>query len=107
VIALLASTALVFAVSGTHDRIAAAEARDLQASLSQVLPHRFADNDLLADTLEIGNGDGTSKRVYLARQQGEVAAAIFQTSARGYAGDVLVLVASTGRRAARRARPQA
>jgi electron transport complex protein RnfG len=60
--------------------------------LAQVLPERFADNDLLADTLEIGNGDGTSKRVYLARRQGEVAAAIFQTSARGYAGDVLVLV---------------
>ncbi len=92
VIALVASAALAFAVSGTRERIAAAEARDLQASLSQVLPERFADNDLLADTLEIGNGDGSSKRVYLARRQGEVAAAIFQTSARGYAGEVLVLV---------------
>jgi RnfABCDGE-type electron transport complex G subunit len=52
----------------------------------------FADNDLLADTLEIGNGDGSSRRVYRARRQGEVAAAIFQTSARGYSGDVLVLI---------------
>jgi len=92
VIALVASAALAFAVNGTRERIVAAEARDLQASLAQVLPERFADNDLLADTLEIGNGDGSSRRVYLARRQGEVAAAIFQTSARGYSGDVLVLV---------------
>jgi hypothetical protein len=32
-IALLASAALAFAVSATHERIVAAEARDLQASL--------------------------------------------------------------------------
>ncbi len=30
--------------------------------------------------------------MHTARRQGEVAAAIFQTSARGYSGDVLVLV---------------
>ncbi len=92
VMALLASAALVFAVAGTRDRIVAAEARDLQTSLLQVLPENFADNDLLADTLEIGGDNGTKKLVYRARRKGEVAAAIFQTSARGYAGDVLVLI---------------
>ena len=92
VMALLASAALVFAVAGTRDRIAAAEARDLQTSLSQVLPENYAENDLLADTLQVGDGDGTKKLVYRARRQGEVAAAIFQTSARGYAGEVLVLI---------------
>ena len=92
VMALLASAALVFAVAGTRDRIAAAEARDLQISLSQVLPENYAENDLLADILQVGDGDGTKKLVYRARRQGEVAAAIFQTSARGYAGEVLVLI---------------
>jgi electron transport complex protein RnfG len=93
VIALLAASALVFAVGVTRDRIAAAEALDLQTSLLQVLPENFADNDLLADTLEIGDAEGKKKRIYRARRQGVVTAAIFETAARGYAGDIVVLIA--------------
>ncbi|MEF8701492.1 MAG: electron transport complex subunit RsxG [Candidatus Accumulibacter sp. UW26] len=93
VIALLAASALVLAVGVTRDRIAAAEALDLQTSLLQVLPENFADNDLLADALEIGAVEGKKKRIYLARRQGAVTAAIFETAARGYAGDIVVLIA--------------
>jgi hypothetical protein len=53
VVALVASAALVFANALTQGPIAEAEARDLQASLAQVLPEGFADNDLLKDTVEL------------------------------------------------------
>jgi len=88
--ALAASAALVFANHATRDAIAAAEARDLQASLAQVLPAGFADNDLLADTLLVD--DGVPRTVYRARRQGAVAGAVFRSSARGYAGDVVTLM---------------
>lgn len=91
VMALVASAALVIANDRTHEPIARAEAADMQASLSQVLPEGFADNDLLKDTLDIM--DGTEKRqVYLAKKNGAVTGAVFRTSARGYAGDIVVLM---------------
>ncbi|MDP1613185.1 MAG: electron transport complex subunit RsxG [Sulfuritalea sp.] len=90
IMALLASAALVFANHATREAIAAAAARDLQTSLAQVLPAGFADNDMLADTLQVGGSAG--KRVYRARRQGAVTGAVFQTAARGYAGDVVVLI---------------
>lgn len=89
--ALLASAALALANDLTRGRIAAAEARDLQATLAQVLPAGFADNDMLADTLRIG-AEGGGRLVYRARRSGRVVGAVFQNSARGYAADITVLV---------------
>ncbi len=88
--ALLASAALVVVNGLTRDRIAAAEARDLQAMLAQVLPAGFADNELLADTRRIGADGG--QLVYRARRDGRVVGAVFQVSSRGYAGDITVLI---------------
>ena len=51
-VALIASAALAVAFDATKEHIAAAEQRDMQMSLSQVLPAGFADNDLLADVRE-------------------------------------------------------
>ena len=92
VVALVASAALVFANALTQGPIAEAEARDLQASLAQVLPAGFADNDLLKDTMELADADGTKKLVYLAKKNGSVAGAVFRNSARGYSGDIVVLM---------------
>ncbi len=92
VVALVASAALVFANALTQGPIAEAEARDLQASLAQVLPAGFADNDLLKDTLELADADGAKKLVYLAKKNGSVAGAVFRNSARGYSGDIVVLM---------------
>ena len=90
--ALVASAALVFANSATRPEIAAAAARDLQASLVQVLPVGFADNEMLGDTLNIADGAGKGRLVYRARRNGAVIGAVFQTAARGYAGDVVTLI---------------
>jgi electron transport complex protein RnfG len=92
--ALLASSALVLGNRLTHDAIAAAEAKDLAASLAQVLPAGSADNDLLADTVQVGagqNGAG-AVTVYRARKGGVATGAVFRVSERGYAGEIAVLM---------------
>ncbi len=92
VMAMVASAALVIANDRTREPIAKAEAADMQASLSQVLPDGFADNDLLKDTVELSEADGSKKLIYRARKAGVVNGAVFRTSARGYAGEIIVLV---------------
>lgn len=91
-IALLASGALALASSATGDAIAAAEAKDLRDSLSEVLPEGMADNDFLKDTVNLEN-DGKTITIYRARQKGTVKAALFTVVERGYAADIQVLMA--------------
>ncbi len=92
VFALLASGALAWASSATGDAIAAAEAKDLRDSLSEVLPRGLADNDFLKDTLDIER-NGKPVTIYLARRGGVVIGAIFKLAERGYAADIQVLMA--------------
>ncbi|NJD24158.1 MAG: electron transport complex subunit RsxG [Betaproteobacteria bacterium] len=92
VFALLASGALAWASSATGDAIAAAEAKDLRDSLSEVLPQGMADNDFLKDTVDLDRG-GKTVTIYRARQGGTVMAALFKVAERGYAGDIQVLMA--------------
>ncbi|MBA3904267.1 MAG: hypothetical protein C0522_11445 [Rhodocyclaceae bacterium] len=87
-VALMAGAALAFANSATRGHIAAAEARDMQATLAQVLPRGFADNDLLADVIQVD-----TLKVHLAKKDGQVAGAVFQRVGRGYGGDIEVLMA--------------
>ncbi len=91
-VGLAASGALATADHFTHHEIEAAEARDLQASLKQVLPEGFADNDLLKDTVRLKKADGSEVTVYRARSGGEAKGAVFQVASRGYAGDVVALM---------------
>jgi len=90
VAALVTTMALALAARATGPDIAAAEARDLQQSLAQVLPGRF-ENDLLKDTLELPGTDGMVK-VYRARRGGRVEAVVFQVTGYGYAGRILCLM---------------
>lgn len=92
VVALLASGALAMASTATHDAIAAAEAKDLRDSLSEVLPSGMADNDFLKDTINVDR-DGQPVTVYRARQGSEMKAALFKVAGRGYAGEIQILMA--------------
>ena len=92
VFALLASGALAWASSATGDAIAAAEAKDLRDSLSEVLPAGLADNDFLKDTVDLKNGE-KMVTIYRARKEGVVKAALFKVAERGYAGEIQVLMA--------------
>lgn len=91
-VGMAASGALATADHFTHHEIEAAEARDLQSSLLQVLPAGFADNDLLHDTVSLKQPDGSEVKVYRARLGGEAKGAVFQVASRGYAGDVVALM---------------
>lgn len=92
IVALLSSAALALANHATHDDILKAQENDLQASLAQVLPKGFADNDLLKDTVQIAGSDGTPVIIYRTRQSGRINGAVFQVSDRGYAGEIAVLI---------------
>ncbi len=92
IFALLASAALALASSATSEAIAAAEAKDLRDSLSEVLPTGMADNDFLKDTVDLEN-KGKSITIYRARKDGVVTAALFKVAERGYAADIQVLMA--------------
>ena len=99
IIAMITSAALAFGNHATHTDILKAEERDLQASLAQVLPEGFADNDLLKDTLKIAGADGVPVTIYRARKAKKVTGAVFQVSGRGYAGEIVILIGidNTGR----------
>lgn len=90
--ALLASGALAWASRATSDAIAAAEAKDLRDSVSEVLPAGFADNDLLGDTLKIER-QGQVVTIYRARQRGRIRGVVFKVAERGYAADIQLLMA--------------
>ncbi len=92
VFALLASGALAWASSATGEAIAAAEAKDLRDSLSEVLPQGIADNDFLKDTVDLEKG-GKTVTIYRARKEGAVKAALFKVAERGYSGEIQVLMA--------------
>jgi len=93
-VALLAGAALTFAYDATREHIAAAEARDMQQTLAQVLPSGFADNDLLKDVVELaGPKTGSLRKVHLAKKAGVVSGAVFAVGERGYAGEISVLMA--------------
>ena len=92
VVAMLTSAALAIGNHATREDILKAEERDLQASLGQVLPEGYADNDLLKDTMKIVAEDGKPVTVYRARKAGAVTGAVFQVASRGYAGDIAVLI---------------
>lgn len=85
-VALVTTAALALADKATSADIAAAQARDMQQSLIQVLPGKY-DNDLLKDTvvLQEAGGDVT---VYRARRAGQVEAVVFRVSGNGYAGAI-------------------
>jgi len=92
IVAMLTSAALAIGNHATREDILKAEERDLQASLGQVLPEGYADNDLLKDTMKIVAEDGKPVTVYRARKAGAVTGAVFQVASRGYAGDIAVLI---------------
>jgi electron transport complex protein RnfG len=91
-IALVTSFLLFVGNQMTRDAVARAEHDDLQRSLQEVLPPGYADNALLADAVDIAQADGAPVTVYRARRNGEVKGAVFRMAARGYAGDVVVLI---------------
>lgn len=89
-VALVTTAALALANRTTSEGIAAAQAKDMQQSISQVLPGQY-DNDLLKDTLLL-NGPNGEVTVYRARRAGRVEAVVFEVSGIGYAGSIVCMM---------------
>lgn len=82
----------------TQDRIQQAMENQQRQLLSEVLPKNFADNNLLAACYRPKEQSGLQNisRLYLAKQQEQIAAYLFETTAPdGYSGDIRILVAVT------------
>ena len=96
--ALLVSALLGLGNHGTAGLIAERNAGDLRDSLSEVLPARHHDNDLLADTVTVPRDD-EPVLAYRGRLEGRVNAVAFAMDGVGYGGPIRVLlgVDRTGR----------
>jgi len=86
---LLGSALLSFGDIKTHDVIATRLAEDLKASLEQMIPADYYDNDLLKDTMLIDS----ETLVYLAKKDGKVSAVAFMlTTNSGYSGAIKSII---------------
>ncbi len=86
---LLGSALLSFGDVKTHDAIATRLEEDLKASLEQVIPVSYYDNDLLKDTVLLD----AETLVYVAKKDGKVSAVAFMvTTHQGYSGAIKSLI---------------
>ncbi|GAB6051917.1 electron transport complex subunit RsxG [Magnetospira thiophila] len=87
VFALAAAASLAFVDDQTRGPIAERQAKDLKASLIQVVPADLHDNDLLEAPLTL---DG--RTVYRGTRDGTVTALAYEMQGFGYGGEIRVLV---------------
>ena len=83
---------------GTRDRIAQEQRKAEERALLEIIPEERHDNSMLDDTLAVAvDAAGLSlrqdKKIYLARQAGDVVAAILPVTAPdGYSGEIDMIV---------------
>ena len=90
-VALLVSAVIGIADALTRADIAQRQLEDLQATLQQVVPTAYFDNDLVRDVVVVRDGE-RALRVYRARRDGEVRAVSFQVSEPGYGNTAMRIV---------------
>ncbi|MCP5197209.1 MAG: electron transport complex subunit RsxG [Gammaproteobacteria bacterium] len=95
-VALLVSTAISIADWLTRVDIAQRQLEDLQATLQQVIPASYYDNDLVRDTVTVDDG-GRAVTVYRARRKGQVQAVSYQVTAPGYGSSEMVMIVGVDR----------
>lgn len=86
-----ATLLLALAYGLTKEPIEQSALNDLRQSLEQVIPADIHDNNPAADTLQLPV-DGKTLQVYRARQGKHVTGVAFETSRRGYSGEIRVLL---------------
>lgn len=98
-VALMASAAISVADWLTRADIAQRQLEDLQATLQQVVPAAYYDNDLVRDVVTVNEG-GKPVTVYRVRRNGQVQAVCYQVSAPGYGSSAMVMVIGVDRNGA-------
>jgi len=89
--ATLAAALLAVGDFSTRDSIAERRADDIRASLSQVIPDRLHDNNLLQAPLTLTR-EGRPVLVYRATQQGQVSAVAYPVNGKGYSGTISIMM---------------
>jgi electron transport complex protein RnfG len=89
--ATLAAAFLAVGDVSTRATIAQRLADDVRASLSQVIPDRVHDNNLLQDTVTLQH-DGQPVQVYRGTQKGQVTAVAYPISGKGYSGEISLML---------------
>jgi electron transport complex protein RnfG len=88
----LAATLLLTVAFGlTKEPIAQSALEDLRQSLAQVIPASIYDNNPAADTVQL-QIDGKPLLVYRASKANHVTGVAFETSRKGYSGEIRVLL---------------
>lgn len=88
----LAATLLLAVAYGlTKEPIEQSALEDLRHSLEQVIPASIYDNNPAADTVQL-QIDGKSLLVYRASKANHVTGVAFETSRKGYSGEIRVLL---------------
>ncbi|WP_455366315.1 electron transport complex subunit RsxG [Kaarinaea lacus] len=89
--AAITSAILVIANKQTFPDIELRRIEDMQRSLEQVIPAKMHTNDLLKDVVEV-KLNNVPKKVHLAKSDDKVVAVAFDTTVKGYAGPIDVIV---------------
>jgi electron transport complex protein RnfG len=89
--ATLAAAFLAIGDVSTRATITQRLADDVRASLSQVIPDKLHDNNLLQDPITLQH-DGQPVLVYRALQKGKVTAVAYPISGRGYSGEISLML---------------
>lgn len=90
-IGLITSAALTMGNQATRAPIEASLQSDLQTSLAQVLPAGSFDNHLLSSTLQRPSPEG-QRTVYIAKKGNDISGIVFETSGKGYAGQIRLVM---------------
>ncbi|TXT38337.1 MAG: electron transport complex protein RnfG [Comamonadaceae bacterium] len=88
---LAATLLLALAYGLTKAPIEQSALEDLRHSLEQVIPTSIYDNNPASDTLQLPLKD-SSLLVYRARKDGHVTGVAFETSRKGYSGEIRILL---------------
>ena len=88
---LAATLLLALAYGLTKAPIEQSALEDLRHSLEQVIPTSIYDNNPASDTLQLPLKD-SSLLVYRARKAGQVTGVAFETSRKGYSGEIRLLL---------------
>ncbi|MET0072462.1 MAG: electron transport complex subunit RsxG [Candidatus Thiodiazotropha sp.] len=88
----LATALLVAGNIATREAILERQKEDLLDSLSQVVPQRRYDNDLLANPLEIAGTSGKPVTVYRGTVGSQVNALAWEISGQGYASEIRLIL---------------
>lgn len=85
---------LVLAVTDriTKKDIALRAMEDRQTSLSQVIPERIHDNNLVKDTVVMKDSRNREITVYRARMKGKLTGVAFEISGTGYGGEIMLML---------------